>query len=266
MKRIISSISALFATCAIAWALQGLDLSSSNTGITGLGTGVLTALNNAVNTTGGPVTFRASTVCEINSTSAVTCNGGGSQANNGTYTPTAGATRLEIEGVGAGGGGAGSGSTPSAAGDGGNTTFSTVTANGGTKGRSDGGICTGGTVSGADFSLTGGLGGTAVGISNAYGSPGGNSKFGGAGYGGPSNAAGGAAATNSGSGGGGAGENTTALSGGGGCAGGWFFKIINSPSGTYSYTTGALGAAGGAGTGGQAGGSGAAGKIIVKEY
>lgn len=288
MKKTVAFFAILFSLCASALALQGLDLSSSNSGITGqlpaanggtgiasLGSGVATALGVATNASGGMHIYRAPTVCEINSTAAVTCNNGTSQANNGTFTVSSGATRLEIEMVGGGGGGAGSGTTPGAAGDGGNTCWNTsgaactspvYAANGGTKGRSDGGLCTGGTTTGGDFSMTGGLGGPAVGITNAFGSAGGISKFGGAGYGGVASGVGGAAAANSGSGGGGAGQGATTLTGGGGCAGGWVFKIINSPAATYTYAVGAAGTAGTAGTSGFAGGIGGAGKIIVKEY
>lgn len=185
-----------------------------------------------------------------------------------TYTTPAGCTRINVRMVGGGGGG---GAQITNAGTGGNnTTFGTLTANGGGAGSAGpgGNAGTGGSASGGDINIPGGgamsgvLNGTGLGFS-VGGGIGGASAFGGAGQGGGVNSAGGNAAANSGSGGGGAGGNA-AGGGGGGGSGGYVEKLIVSPSATYTYTVGASATGGTAG--GAAGGTGAAGIIIVDEY
>jgi len=187
---------------------------------------------------------------------------------SGTYNTPAGATRINVRMVGGGGGG---GAQITNAGTGGNnTTFGTLTANGGGAGSAGpgGNAGTGGSASGGDINIPGGgamsgvLNGYALGFS-AGGGIGGASAFGGAGKGGDVNSAGGNAAANSGSGGGGAGGNA-AGGGGGGGSGGYVEKLIVSPSATYTYTVGASATGGTAG--GAAGGTGAAGIIIVDEF
>jgi hypothetical protein len=58
----------------------------------------------------------------------------------------------------------------------------------------------------------------------------------------------------------------TTIPGNGGGEGEYVEIIVNSPSGTYTYTVGAAGSAGSAGTGGFAGGAGGSGYIVVDEY
>lgn len=186
-------------------------------------------------------------------------------SGSGTYTTPAGALWIEAEIVGGGGGGLGSGTGGGVGTAGGNTTFSTLTANGGSGASSSSGGA-GGSASGGDINITGGTGAGASTVNtNEPGGMGGNSNLGGAG-GNAAGAAGSAAATNSGSGGGGGGTSSTAPAGGGGGAGGFAKKLIVNPSATYSYSVGAGGGGGAAGTGGFAGAAGAAGIVIVTEY
>lgn len=201
---------------------------------------------------------------------------------NLTYTtPTCNGqlpTRIEFEGVGGGGGGAGSGTGPGAATAGGNTcwntsspacTSPTFAANGGALGGSTVGVfAAGGTTTGCDLGLVGGIGGTPTAASPATGGMGGVSFFGGAGPpGSPSGGAtGGAAQNNTGSGGGGAGTAATANSGGGGGAGGYCRKTLLTPASSYFYTIAAAGTAGTAGTGGAAGAAGGTGLWIARAF
>lgn len=189
-------------------------------------------------------------------------------SGSGTYTTPAGCTRIEVEIVGGGAGGAGSGSAPGAAGDGGSSTFSTITAGGGTKASAATGGAAG-TATGGDINLPGQAGFTAAtGTTNQPGGPGGASKLGGGGFGGNflSVTAGAAPAANTGAGGGGAGNSSVASPGGGGGAAAWAFKVIASPAATYSYAVGAAGSAGTAGSTGDNAAAGAAGLIIVREF
>jgi len=187
-------------------------------------------------------------------------------SGSGTYTKPANCLWIEVEMVGGGGGGAGSGTTPGAAGDGGATTFSTFTANGGAKAVTVN-AGAGGTASGGYLNTTGATGQNVTGGAvNADGGHGGVSYFGGNGWGSAAHPGGGGVAAGQGSGGGGGGNAATASPGAGGGAGGYVRAIINSPSATYSYAVGASGTAGTAGTGGAVGGQGAAGVIIVKEF
>lgn len=203
------------------------------------------------------------TICVIILTSAATCNNGTTSANNGTYTTPANVLWIEVELVG-GGGGAGSNSVGGNNGSNGvNTTFSTLTGSLGAGGTSGGGAGAGGSASGGDLNEIGGSGGASF-TSDFRGGTGGVSFYGANGQGGANASTGGAAAANSGSGGGGGGA-VAGNAGGGGGAGGHVYKIINTPSATYSYAVG-TGGAGGAAGGGVAGGAGAAGKIIITEH
>lgn len=183
-----------------------------------------------------------------------------------TYNTPANATWLEVHLVGGGGGGAGSGTTPGAATAGGNSSFSTFTANGGALGTTAGAVSLGGTTTGCAINQTGGNGGGATGVLPSTGGTGGVSFYGGCGPQSGIGSAGLAAIANSGSGGSGAGSSGTANSGGGGAAGGYGYGIITSPTTTYTYTVGTAGALGTAGTGGLAGGAGSAGRILVIEH
>lgn len=179
----------------------------------------------------------------------------------GTYTTPASVTRIVVKGV-AGGGGGGGGEGVNTGVIGGNTTFSTFTANGGNPGVMAGGLggtATGGTVNIGGGDGSSGDGGGPVGTQNA-GGHGGDGIFGGAGGGGGS-----AASPLSGAGGGGGASSAGNIgtSSGGGGAGGHFLAYISAPAATYAYTVGASGAGGG---GVGPGGAGATGIIIVEEY
>jgi hypothetical protein len=200
-------------------------------------------------------------------------------SGSGTYIPTSADVKwIKVYMAGGGGGGAGSGTSASggAGGTGGDTTFGSNVAKGGTGGQINTGAAgvsantaTLGTilvnVNGADTPLAGQLNGTSN--LNAYsGSPGAVSMFGGAGTG--TAGAGTSGKSNSGAGGGGGGSNniTGNLPGPGGCSGGYLEFIINDLSASYSYSVGAGGNAGAAGTSGAGGGGGGSGVIIVEEY
>jgi hypothetical protein len=186
---------------------------------------------------------------------------------SGTYTTPSNAKKLRVRMVGGGGGGGARNTNDGA--NGGDTTFSTLTASGGVGGGNGGGAGgTGGTGTNGDANISGGSGtdGVVNSVANIFpvGGAGGNSFFGGAGGGRGQDNNGRAAGTNSGSGGGGGGGTTTSNSGAGGGAGGYVEKTIASPAATYSYAVGAGGAGGAAGS--TAGGDGAAGIIIVEEF
>lgn len=187
-------------------------------------------------------------------------------SGSGTYTTPTGATRIFVRMAGGGGGGAGSGSAPGAAGNGVDTTFSTLTA---AKGLAASGVTqgAGGAGTNGDINITGGTGGISSGTANTYGGNGGSNVFGGVGTagGGPSNTGGSPGVTNTGAGGGGAGCGGTVGSGAGGGAGAYVEKTITTPSATYSYAVGTAGAGGSAGGSGAAGGGGGSGIIIVEE-
>lgn len=189
-------------------------------------------------------------------------------SGSGTYTTPVGATHINVRLVAGGGGGAGASANSGAAG--GNTTFSTLTATGGTGGNAAGGTGgVGGGASGGDVNITGGSGSAGWdsglgGSNNAIGGAGGNSVFGGGAGTGGVNGAGKNAGTNSGGGGSGGGNTGGGSSGGGGGAGGYCEKRFTAPSATYSYAVGAAGTGGAAGA--QAGGNGAAGIIVVDEF
>lgn len=204
-------------------------------------------------------------VCFIISTTATTCNNGGSSANNGTYTLPTGAKWITVRMAGGGAGGAGGGSgSPGTGVAGGNTTFGTalLTANGGAIQANPGGTATGGY-----DNENGGAGGAgALSGTNGLGGPGGVSACGfgsssfGVANGTPSGPGG------KGNGGGGGGSSSSATPGAGGSAGGCLYALITSPAATYSYAIAAAGTAGIAGTNGQAGIAGTGGAIEVIAY
>ena len=198
-------------------------------------------------------------------------------SSSGTYTTPTGCKSLYIKMVGGGGGGGGvTGNNGSV---GGNTTFGTATAGGGSAGQYAGAGGQGGTATNSysGVALSGGDGGTSVqaalfagtGTNMAAGGGGGNSAFGGGGSGAYPSTAAFAGKTNTGGGGGGGAYYSTGsvvASASGGGAGGYVEAYITSPSATYSYAVGSGGAAGAAGTGGSAGGAGGSGVIIVTEF
>jgi hypothetical protein len=186
-------------------------------------------------------------------------------SGSSTYTTPADCVRLRVRMVGGGGGGF----ADVAGTAGGNTTFGTslLVAGGGTY---DGG---GGTASIAapafGLAIKGEDG--EMGRRNdpqvywLAGGKGGNTPFGGAGFGSMDVAAGHAAA-NSGSGGGGGGSpNSTYYAYYGGGAGGYVEAIINNPAASYSYAVGAKGIGAPAGTHCIAG-NGGEGLILIDEY
>lgn len=168
-------------------------------------------------------------------------------SGSGNWTVPDGVYRIKVTAVGGGGGGLGTGGSPTA---GGNTTFSTLTANGGGVGASTYGGA-GGTASGGDLNFTGQRGGQFNTSTDEYYQGGGDSMFGqggrpgaaGTGYG----AGGGAAVVAAGS----------DVRGGGG--GGTAIKVFTTtPGGTLAYSVGAAGA------GGTGSGAGTAGIIIIE--
>lgn len=200
---------------------------------------------------------------------------------SGTYTTPANVLYIRAKIVGGGGGGGGSGGgSPTAGSNGGNSTFSTLTANGGS-----GGPAAGASAGGAGGSFTVGAGWTDLGsVDGGSGSGSSNTNnatgiIGGAGGGNPLGGAGGggagvitsgggytaAANTGAGGGGGGMGGNSGYMGGGGG-ASGYIWAQKNSPTGTFSYSVGALGGNGAAGTNGNNGGQGSNGYIEITEF
>lgn len=210
------------------------------------------------------------TTCVILSTSATTCSNGSSQANNGTYTPSANVRWIEVEVVGGGSGGGGEGSgTGSTAGTASSFGTSLLAANGGAS-SSDAGSGAGGTASGGNvLNLTGGQGQCGVstigGGSTQPGGTGGVNVYGGAGIGGAIQGNPTPAQANTGAGGGGGSASGPALPPGcGGSAGGAVRHIITSLLSSYLYVVGP----GGAGAAGvqQNGAAGAAGRITIIEH
>lgn len=186
---------------------------------------------------------------------------------SGTYSTPAGCTSIDIELVGGGGAGAGSGTGAGNGGDGGDTTFGTLTASKGTGGATTGAGGAAGTGTNGDLNIAGEYGGQIDGgVTNERGGIAGASFFGGAGRQPNSGNAGLAAAANSGSAGSGAGCGATVNAGGGGASGGYVRKLIAGPAASYSYAVGDGGTAGTAGTSGFAGGAGAKGIIIITEH
>lgn len=225
-----------------------------------------------------PSSYLAPVVCVIATTSAVTCDNGPSNANNGTYTTPSRTLYLEIEAIGGGSGGGGGGQNTSggAGGVGGQTTFSTLTANGGTA-TPNGGTSTyptAATASGGDENIPGGLGGVSTQIALSWGDSGPAAAGSFYGAGAPpaslSTTTVPPAATSPGSGGG-AGSNgqlnNSFFYGWGGNSGAFVRKIISSPAATYTYTVGVGGTGGTAGGGpGGAGSAGARGQIKITAH
>ncbi len=199
--------------------------------------------------------------------------------SSATYTTPANVRQLVVRAWGGGGGGSGSaspGNTGNSGTAGNSTTFNSIVAAGGgagTPGVTVGGAGGTGGSGSASFRLAGSPGGgmvsTVVSATN-FVSSGGNGGGQGGGRGGDEGAASnGVANTGGGGGGGGIGSVAFGLSnefGNGGGSGEYFEYIVNSPSGTYTYTVGAAANGGTGGTGGFAGGNGASGLIIVDEY
>ena len=188
-------------------------------------------------------------------------------SGSGTYTTPTGCKAIWVRCVGGGGGGAASATNNGSVG--GNSTFGTITANGGAGGGSGASVGgpggDGGSTSGANvINGTGSSGGPGGKDTASAGGTGGGTFIGGAGKGGTYQLGGSAAAANTGAGGGGGGAQIAAVNAaGGGGAGGYGESLISSPAGTYSYAVGAGGAGGAAGT--YAGGAGGSGIIIVME-
>lgn len=190
-------------------------------------------------------------------------------SGSGNYPTPANARQLQVRFLGGGSGGAGvsGGGVFVNPAKGGDTSFNSVVATGGTPpaGAVGGGNTTAGT--GAALDRVQGMGGftggtAAIGNQSPAGN-GGISTRGGAGSGAilaPGSHNGGAAAANSGSGGGGA-ATSSGDAGAGGSAAETVWYIINNPTGNYPYTVGA-GTAGGVGAS-ATGGAGASGHISV---
>jgi len=252
----------------IAWTTWA----ATNTAI-GAGTGTSLALNgatlgsNALAVTGTAAISGAVTGLTFNS-STLAVSTRQVLTSGTTYTTPANVRQLRIRMVGGGGGGGASGANSGTAG--GSTTFGgSLTAGGGGGGQHGASIGgtggSGGTATGGNLNATGSTGGPgAKDTGNPTGGNGAAGVLGGAGSGGLQNSAGNAASAYGSGGGGGGGNLTTLNSAGGGGAGAYLEATINTPSATYAYAIGALGAGGVAGS--FAGGAGSAGIIIVDEY
>lgn len=232
----------------------------------GRGTGAMPQPNNQPNSTTMFVFESDGTnlyLTNVNRTPLVTTLTSGS----GTFTSTAGATRQWARLVGAGGGGYGN----TVGGAGGNTTFGSLTANGGAAGVGAGtAIPAAATASGGNLANI--SGGTATNGNNAAvsnsGNSGANSYLGGAGGGGSgtSQGVGAAGAANSGAGGG-SGGSLGGAPGQGGNSGAYCEHLYVTPiAASYSYSVGAGGSAGGGAGSNGAGGAGGSGGIVVVEY
>jgi hypothetical protein len=184
-------------------------------------------------------------------------------AGSGSYSTPAGTLYLKVQGVAAGGSGAGASSNNGNVG--GNTTFSSFTADGGAGGL----VGTSGTpppagASGGYLNVDGGQGSQASYNGAGIGGNGGISFFGGGGVSQFGNAGG--AAVGPGCGGAGGAGDASHYGGSGGNAGAYFEGIITSPSGSYAYSVGSGGTPVSGGGTGYSSGSGADGLIIVTAY
>lgn len=199
-------------------------------------------------------------------------------SGSGTYTPSTGATQIEVIMVGGGGGGGAMGSSALVGSTGTATTFGAFTAGpgtGGAPGNNSGGLAggTGGAASGGNVLNIVGQSGQASSYPTSAsqaggmtGGAGGSTMIGGGGQSvGTSNSAGGqSAAANTGAGGQGSPQkDSNYYAGAGGGAGGLIDTIIANPAASYSYTVG-TGGAGGVGSG-YNGGAGGSGIIIIRE-
>lgn len=191
-----------------------------------------------------------------------------------TYTTPAGARSLYIRMVAGGGGAGGTGAGATNGGTGGTTTFGTFTVIGG-----------GGSVAGTNVGAVGGSGGSGTAVVRVMGGAGSGAQASGFAISGPGGStplgaptqqlSNGTATTKVaavvgilyGSGAVGGPGDLATYNGTPGAGGGEYAEIlINSPSGTYTYTVGVGGTAGALGGTGVAGAAGAAGIIIVEEY
>ena len=192
-------------------------------------------------------------------------------SGSGTYTLPANCKAIKVTMVGGGGGGGGGGGSAGGGGAGGTSTFGTsfLTAFGGSTSGSPTAGAGSSVPTGGDVNLTGSAGVQGADFRYATqfcpGGTGAASILGGSGIGGYVNT-GSSGYAGTGGGGGGGGISAAQFTGGGGAAGGALYKLISSPSATYSYAVGAGGTAGTAGTSGYAGGAGGSGAIIVEEF
>lgn len=188
---------------------------------------------------------------------------------------------IRLRMVGGGGGGGATGTSPGSSSNGGDTLWKSaggttlLTAGGGAGAASNnsqlpgaGGTATVGSGPVDAGSINGYYGGSGAALVTGTGGMGGDSIFGGGGYGGIGNGGGGAGGeADTGGGGGGAAGTATVGSAGGGGAGSSINAVISSPAATYTYTVGASGGGASAGSGGGgAGGNGGHGFIVVEEY
>lgn len=201
-------------------------------------------------------------------------------SGSGNYTVPANSIWRSIRITGGGAGGCGTGLSVATfngglGGAGGNSTFSTVVAPGGSAPLNDTAFgCNAGnpvTATGTDFQVPGNRaatrnasGGTILGQPGGYG---GSNPLGSGGPGGEEGGGTGSAGSGCGAGGGGGGSTTTSkYAPAGGGAGAYGEKVfIDTPGTVYAYSVGANGTAGTAGTSGVSGGAGSAGCIIIIE-
>ena len=263
-------------TTATAIGLKAPLASPTFTGTPTLPSGTIATTQSAGNNTTAVATTAFVTTAVVNVAPQTTVYTSGS----GTYTVPSGARWLSVKMVGGGGGGAVGASTGNATTNGsygGNTTFGTGIASGGSGGfvNDNGGIGTASTMisGGVGVALAGGDGGPSAapygtGRAANEGGQGGSSAFGGAGAGrgGSNEASGGDGKPNTGGGGGAAGGSNApgTYAGGGGASGGYVECVIASPAATYSYAVGAGGAGGNNGS--RVGGNGGSGVIYVVAY
>ena len=189
-------------------------------------------------------------------------------SGSGTYTLPANCKAIKVTMVGGGGAGGGGGGAGAGGATGGTSTFgASLSAYGGQSSSSPSSGGGGIAPLGGDINLIGnnGVQGGDFRTTSQYnqGGTGGASILGGSGNGGYVTVGG---SGYFGSGGGGGGISAAQFTGGGGGSGGALYKLISSPSATYSYAIGAGGTGGAAGTSGYNGGVGGAGVIIVEEY
>ncbi len=198
-------------------------------------------------TLGGRLNAAAAGIKWADGTTSTTASAGGSAAvsvstrtvyltSSGTYTTPANVRQIRISMIGGGGGGGGSETNAGSAG--GDTSFNSIVAKGGSGGTSTGAAGTGG---------TGGSGTASRRIAGSV-SPRATGIF--------TNINGAAGPANSGIGGEAGCYWSGARAGGGGGNGEYVELIINSPGSSYSYAVGAGGAGGTASNNGGAGGSG----------
>ena len=230
--------------------------------VTGLGTGVAAALQNAVNSGGGLLTAQSPQSTTLTS-------------GSGTYTPPAGALYLEVEMVGGGSGGAGGGTGGAASAAAGNTIFGGMTAAGGAAAPAPGSsaFASAASATGGNLNVPGGVGTAGINFTasslSGFCAAGGNGAASSYGPGGPGgilyNATSTfpAAAAAYGAGGGGGSGNAGNQSGFGGNSGATVKATLTTPSSSYSYAVGNGTSGGAAGTGGNPGASGMGGMIKI---